>query len=232
LIPIVNGKEETFAARGLHNGLVLLGDYTTNSYWDHITGECVHGELKGEQLQFTDYDLLYTTVEAALQITPATQIALSNQLPVQGRFMRFFTPIAHKILGNRLPPHFVRTVGEADTRRTTMDAGLGLWTDATRRYYPMDVLRVRHDGILDIIDDKTVFVYYNDIAKAPDAIYINANAVKVHDDGYLFDTGIYLTNGSLYDSQGRVIAAERPQQMFTRWYGFSYTFPECEIHKG
>ena len=63
LIPTVNGKTELFAATGLYNGLALLGDATTHSYWDHITGECVHGEHLGKQLDFTEFDLLYTTVE-------------------------------------------------------------------------------------------------------------------------------------------------------------------------
>jgi len=24
---------------------------------------------------------------------------------------------------------------------------------------------------------------------------------------------------------------ERPNQLFTRWYGFAYTFPGCEVYK-
>ena len=31
------------------------------------------------------------------------------------------------------------------------------------------------------------------------------------------------------DQDGKRQSAERPQQLFTRWYGFSLTFPGCEI---
>ncbi len=226
---MVNGKEERFGARGLFNGLALIGDYTTNSYWDHITGECVYGELKGMQLEFTEFDLLYTSVASALQMRPGAQVALSDHMPVRGRFMKFFSSLAHKILGDRLPPHFVRTAGEADTRRSTMDAGLGLWTKSTYRYYPMDVLKAG-DGILDRVDGQTVFVYYNNNAKAPDAVYVDADSVESQDGRYVFDTGFYLINGTVCDSQGQTINPKRPQMMFTRWYGFSYTFPGCEIY--
>ena len=53
LVPLVDGKRERFAVRGLYNGLALLADATTNSYWDHITGACVHGPRQGAQLRMT-----------------------------------------------------------------------------------------------------------------------------------------------------------------------------------
>jgi hypothetical protein len=68
LTPIVDGKPERFAARGLYNGLALLGDYATNSYWDHITGACVHGPLQGAQLPFSPFSLRYVNVNGALQM--------------------------------------------------------------------------------------------------------------------------------------------------------------------
>jgi hypothetical protein len=52
---VVNGKTHHFAARGLYNGLSFNGDRESGSFWDHITGECVHGPLKGYRLKtFTD----------------------------------------------------------------------------------------------------------------------------------------------------------------------------------
>ena len=38
-----------FSAGGLFNGLVLLIDDETRTYWDHITGEAVHGPRTGAQ---------------------------------------------------------------------------------------------------------------------------------------------------------------------------------------
>jgi hypothetical protein len=35
--------------------------------------------------------------------------------------------------------------------------------------------------------------------------------------------------GVLMSRDGKRQNVERPQQMFTRWYGFSLTFPGCEV---
>jgi hypothetical protein len=234
LIPQVDGQTERFAVRGLYNGLALLADATTNSYWDHITGTCVHGALKGAQLAFTPFDLRYTTVAGALQIAPHAQIAFSPGMTLRGRFLKFVTPIMHRVLGNRLPPQFVRTLGEEDTRRERMDVGLGLWTARTRRFYPLSTLRAAPNGVLDQVDGETVFVYYDRDAHAPDAIYVAATAFSARDDAqgssYAFDSGVTLRSGTLYAADGQPIPTRRPQTMFTRWYGFAFTFPGCEIY--
>jgi hypothetical protein len=49
--------------------------------------------------------------------------------------------------------------------------------------------------------------------------------------GVVFDTGERLQNGTLVNPQGQPVNPERPQQIFTRWYGFAYTFPNCEIYE-
>jgi hypothetical protein len=33
----------------------------------------------------------------------------------------------------------------------------------------------------------------------------------------------------LFERDGRRVEVERPQQVFTRWYGFALTFPGTEI---
>jgi len=78
---------------------------------------------------------------------------------------------------------------------------------------------------------RTIFVHYNKAAGAPDAIYIDTNEVQVTDSGYVFDTGFYLSSGHRYNSAGQAIDLARPQQMFTPWYGFANTFPNCEIYR-
>lgn len=48
----VKGKTLTFAVSGqLWNGSLVMIDLETKSLWSHILGECVHGELKGEELK-------------------------------------------------------------------------------------------------------------------------------------------------------------------------------------
>ncbi len=79
---MVKGKTHHFAARGLYNGLVLLGDRESGSFWDHITGECVHGPLKGYQLKI--FPLLHMDVRQALATHPDAQVAISRQSLKQG----------------------------------------------------------------------------------------------------------------------------------------------------
>jgi hypothetical protein len=45
----------------------------------------------------------------------------------------------------------------------------------------------------------------------------------------LLDTGSVLRSGVLFDRGGKRLPMERPQQIFTRWYGFALTFPASEI---
>jgi len=47
LTPQIGEQVHHFSAGGLYNGLVLLIDDETRTYWDHITGEAVHGPLSG-----------------------------------------------------------------------------------------------------------------------------------------------------------------------------------------
>ena len=43
------------------------------------------------------------------------------------------------------------------------------------------------------------------------------------------DNGSIVRMGVLQNREGKRQSVERPQQLFTRWYGFSLTFPACEI---
>ena len=40
-----------------------------------------------------------------------------------------------------------------------------------------------------------------------------------------------IRQGVTYGSEGERVVAERPLQVFTRWYGFALTFPHTEIYE-
>jgi hypothetical protein len=44
-----------------------------------------------------------------------------------------------------------------------------------------------------------------------------------------FSDGTYIEGGVFHDASGERAQIERPLQIFTRWYGFSLTFPQTEI---
>jgi hypothetical protein len=126
---------------------------------------------------------------------------------------------------------FVQTLGKEDTRRPRMDMGLGVWTSTTRRYYPMALLHQRGDALVDQIDGRSVLVYLEPETAAPAAMFVNADAKRATFGGkdVRLDDGTVVRGGVLLDRAGKPLKIDRPQQIFTRWYGFALTFPGCEI---
>jgi hypothetical protein len=198
LVPVIDGKVHHFAARGLYNGLVLLGDRESGSYWNHITGLCVHGPLAGSQLSM--FPLLYTSAGQAYKDYPNLGIALSKQKIFQ-RIMSFFSGVMMKSARGFIPPGFRKTMGEADTRYPRMETGLGVWTEALSRFYPKAELQAMGGSIKDNFGGREIIVSIDTDSGVPEAVYAK-------------DTGA---------------EAGIPMQLFTRWYGFSYTFPGCGI---
>jgi len=182
---VVAGKVHHFSAGGLYNGLVLLIDDETRTYWDHITGKAVHGDLKGAKLD--NWPIEMTNVETALKNDSNLRVHHSKPTFL-GRLMVW----VHRWLPIKLPPNFRGTMGKPDDRQPKMEIGLGVVTDGVRRFYPK---RSIGKGIDDEIDGQALH------------IHIGEDAVPV----------AKWNNGS------------RPLQLFTRWYGFSYTYPDCEV---
>ncbi len=179
-----------FSAGGLYNGLILLIDDETRTYWDHITGVGVHGELTGYRLDVWRVD--YTTVGAALKAHPT----LSLSRPRRGLQARFMNVMHRKKIGTAgfLPPTFRETMSAVDTRLSEMTQGLGIFDDAQARFYPMGTLQSPRE---DPWGDRKLLVRIDPASGVPVAEFL--------DDG------------------------EQPLQLFSRWYGFVLTFPDCEI---
>lgn len=74
--PTVDGQLLHFEFRGLFNGVSLLWDRETGSYWHHITGKALDGPMKGRQLPM--YNLLIATAEQALEGDPDLMVAGSR----------------------------------------------------------------------------------------------------------------------------------------------------------
>jgi hypothetical protein len=129
----------------------------------------------------------------------------------------------------QIVPSFVPTLGREDTRRPRMDIGLGVWTASTHRYYPMAFLRERGGAFIDQIDGRSVLIYLEPETATPAAIFVKAKSATVDDKDVRLDTGSIVRMGVLLNRDGKRQTVERPQQLFTRWYGFSLTFPGCEL---
>ena len=124
---------------------------------------------------------------------------------------------------------FTPTLGKEDLRRPRMELGLGLWSSSTRRYYPMSVIRDYGGAFLDRLDGRTVLIYVDQASDTPAAIYVNSTRAITKNSDILLDNGAVIRSGVLLDRAGKRLTMERPQQIFTRWYGFALTFPGGEV---
>ncbi|MCP4197771.1 MAG: DUF3179 domain-containing protein [Proteobacteria bacterium] len=183
----MDGKILHMSAGGLYDGLVLLLDGETKTYWNHITGEALHGPMAGRRLEMWGIEI--TTVGDTQERYPGL-LLLRSKLGLGGRLMSF---MARNMMKGKFPPWFRGTMGHSDTRLEEMTMGLGVITDTTKRFYPLEQIR---GGVEDKIDERTVQISVDKETGVPCA---------VRTDGV------------------------RPIQLFTRWYGFSYTYPHCDI---
>ncbi len=225
MTPLVDGKVHSFETRGLYDGLSILWDAETGTIWNHITGVGLDGPLAGRRLGPIG-NLIHTTVEAALDADPDTRVAISER-PI-ARETRW-AALAEKVPA--LMPLFRNTMGREDTRRPTMDVGLGVWSDEEHaRYYPLDALIQSDKVLFDRFGGRRVVIYFDPVARAPMAIFTAADRATWKGTDLLLSTGEVLRRGTLYDTGGQPKATERPLQLFTRWYGWSLTFPRTSVH--
>ncbi len=220
---MVNGKTHHFAARGEYRKLLLLGDRESGSYWDHITGECVHGVLKGHRLRVGP--ALQTTASLALEAYPEAHIVDASPPLGRLRSLLFFLKNARRLHRS------ARTMDHPDRRRPLLDKGLGVWTDHTRRYYPLNVLRDFGGALIDEIDGRRLLVYIEPASRKPVALYTEARHCTWRNGVLSLDTGETVRAGVLVGNGDGAEPLSRPMQLFARWYGFAFTFPGCEVYE-
>jgi hypothetical protein len=224
---------------GLYDALFVMQDGETKTLWNHITGEALYGPMVGKTLGPLG-NVLQLTAKQALAMDPNVRIAISDRAYfVNGRQMGTAPGLGgrgpaqgggHRLGADAtLSDMFVPTLGKEDTRRPRMDMGLGIWTDKTRRYYPMERIRERGEAFLDRIDGRQILVYADPETFAPAAVFVDAKTARLQDKEVRLDSGQVVRSGMLVDSKGKRQSPERPQQVFTRWYGFALTFPGTEV---
>lgn len=226
MIPKVEGNLYHFEYVGLYNGLALIRDRETNSFWSHYTGECLHGPHQGYQPEVIA-PIQFTTAAQALKMYPDASIALAQQT----FFARFFSWLMQRTsltAKGAIPPHFYKTMAEADDRRPRLDIGLGITDGNLARYYPLEILK-ESSVIVDQFNDQNLVIYIDPVSQIPSAFYSDASTAHWEADTLHLDTGEMVRDGQLYSPDGDTRIPDRPTQQFARWYGFSYTFPNCEI---
>lgn len=223
MTPVIDGNVHHFLELGLYDGMVLLGDKETKSYWHHITGESLYGPLAGKKIPVQN--IFHTTVEEALENFPDIHIAISDAR------MRARSGGVLSRLGRELRGMFRRTMGKEDTRREDMDIGLGIWSGDEARFYPYDDVRTSGNVIFDTFEGRRMVVFYAPDALALLAVHTDATSATWEGDELNLNTGEVIRRGILYEPDGSRSEIDVPMQVFTRWYGFYLTWPKTEVYE-
>jgi hypothetical protein len=138
-MPVIKGQISRFRVYGLYKGMLVLEDLATGSVWQHLTGDCIHGPLVGQQLPVLGSVWQLTAVQAAQQY-PQAHFAYSPQ----HRFLRWYSWLIRKVVSGRrgfIPPPFYHTLPPPDGRLPRLEMGLGVWDESLARFYPLASLQ-------------------------------------------------------------------------------------------
>ena len=226
MAPSIDGVVHTFAEHGLYDGLFLMRDEETGTYWDHVTGAAVYGPQVGTVLAVAN--LLHSRAGQVLANNPDALIALSDRTLRTDEDMGIRSLLSR--VGGRLSRMFRSTVEEEDTRLPTMDIGMGIWHGEEARYYSYERIVAEDRAVLDTFQGRRTLVFLDPSSYVLSAFYADADSVWWDDDVLRMTNGQYVEGSVLYDPDGSRVQAARPLQIFTRWYGFALTFPHAEIY--
>ena len=217
-----------FVNSGLYDALFIMEDEETKTLWNHVTGEGLYGPHAGYRMPVAN--LLQLSVAQALELDPAMQVAISDR-PYQGEGAAPSAANSPAKDDAQLMDMFTETLGKEDARRPRMDMGLGVWLGSTHRYYPARTLREQGKFVIDEFEGRNLLVYVDPATSTLGAIYVDSKNAHMEEGVILLDNGHRVRAGRLVDADNAPVATERPQQIFTRWYGFSLTFPNPEIYE-
>ncbi len=216
----------TFVDHGLYDGLFLMRDEETGTYWDHVTGEAVYGPRVGTALEVSN--LLHSRAGQVLANDPDALVALSDRNLRSDEDMETGSLLSR--VGGQLSRMFRSTVDKEDARLPTMDLGLGIWKGEEARYYSYKRVVAENEAILDTFQGRQTLVFLDPSSYVLSSFHVDADSVWWDDRILRLTNGQYIERSILYDPDGTRAEAARPLQIFTRWYGFALTFPHTEIY--
>lgn len=226
LVPIINGRVHRFRVTGIYNAMSMMSDFETGSVWEHVTGECIRGSLQGAQLK--TQSARYLTVAQALDAAPDTTIAISKP---SWRSRLLDALLLRRMLSaaGYMPGVFRLSMTKRDNRLPELELGLGIWIDGRARFYPMNTIKALNNALVDALNQQQVVVYIDPVTGMPGAHRSTARIQGWDGDMLALDSGERIRNGYVVNAASEHQPLDRPNQQFTRWYGFSYMFPGCEI---
>lgn len=201
LSPVVRSAVHHFAVVGGVHGIAILQDDETRSLWDAITGECFEGELAGERMAFWPIEM--TTVGAELAAGKETILIRSADGSARASSSRSAWE------GDGWATGF----GPREGPSGKGPAGARVRKESCDPRLPLDTLGL---GVMDANHQARFYPLAVLAETVVDTWQGRPLQVMRGDEGV--PCARYLDDG------------ERPMQTLVRWYGFSFTYPRCEVY--
>lgn len=224
--PVVDGKMRHFQRRGSYDGLLLIWDEETNSYWHHVTGHCLYGASAGQHLGIITTTRQMTVAEVLARIS-ASVLLTSILSPEQEKLSRMMEKM--RANPDKVESGIISTIREEDTRRPRFELGLGVWNLTDSIFFPLAVLYAHDRVLITEFGERPLLVYQQPDAVAPAAAYIETRRAVWAGEALRLDKDMYIQNDTLFGAGEQPQSLQRPMQLLMRWYGFALTFPGCSL---
>ncbi len=227
--PVVDNVRYDFYGAGFYDAMTLLADKQTGSYWNHITGECIAGKMRGTRLHQLS-NLTHSTAEAVMKIHPEAQLVISSLDAGRAPMDDFAEGLRTLPQPDWLPElHETLDANAEDARLPRLEMGLGIWTLKSAHFYPVKTINMLDNILFDEIDGERLLVYIDPETFVPSALFTDATSATWRGETLMLNNGQMIKDGSLV-ARGDILPTKRPLQLFQRWYGFSITFRGCKIY--
>jgi hypothetical protein len=149
--PNIEGVIHKYKEIGVYNGQQIFQDEESKSLWNHLTGECLYGNLKGRNLELINSPRM-STYELEIKTKPDLPIFISGKAKIFRAVMNFVIKV---ILGNSnknwLPPHFEKTLPKIDNRLPKMTMGLAIKPKMKGQifFYPISLIKDKSTLIIE-----------------------------------------------------------------------------------
>jgi len=224
--PVIDGKTLHFRRRGAYDGMLLVWDAETQSYWQHITGECLHGPSLGKKLKLITGTRHMTAAEVLAQC-PDARLYTSPLSPEQEKL----TGLMEKMRSNpdRVGTGIASTIQRDDARRPRFELGLGVWNSRGSMFFPLPMISERDNVVITEFSGRGMVVYHQPDAMSPVAVFVDIKKASWARDALRFDDGSWIKDNQYHAADGGLRPLDSPMQLLMRWYGFASTFPGCAI---
>ncbi len=165
--PVINNTKLDFYVSGVYRGTMIMSDRQTNSYWDHITGECLHGFFAGEKLEnMGSHEIIFEK-----DATDDIQIAVPKLTLWQKLVAKMQNGHTwRKVPEGKFFPGFKASFEFEDNRRPEKELGLGVVHANIAKFYPLPIIKSAKN-ILDTINGVEICIQFDEEILIPTAIF-------------------------------------------------------------